>query len=82
VIGIKWATDNTGAVEVYARTPGASWTHVLERLHEPTYAYGTTSYGSRNKRGSNWPQVLDKIGLYFGGYSSTASRPKPFTSRA
>jgi hypothetical protein len=66
VVGVKWATDNTGAVEVYSRTAGGSWTHVFEKLNEPTYLYGTTPYGTFAKDGSNWGTVIDKIGLYFG----------------
>jgi Polysaccharide lyase len=66
VVGIKWATDNTGAVEVYSRTPGGSWSKAFEKLNEPTYLYGTTSYGTFAKDGSNWPTVLDKLGLYYG----------------
>ena len=65
-VGIKWATDNTGAVEVYSRTPGGSWSKAFEKLNEPTYLYGTTSYGTFAKDGSNWPTVLDKLGLYYG----------------
>jgi hypothetical protein len=65
-VGIKWATDNTGAVEVYSRTPGGSWSKAFEKLNEPTYLYGTTSYGTFAKDGSNWPTVIDKLGLYYG----------------
>ena len=70
VIGVKWATDNTGAVEVYSRTPGSRWQHAFEKLNEPTYAYGTTSYGTIDADLSKTPTVIDKIGLYFGGYST------------
>jgi hypothetical protein len=66
VVGIKWATDNTGAVEVYSRTAGGSWSKAFEKLNEPTYLYGTTSYGTFAKDGSNWPTVIDKLGLYYG----------------
>jgi len=66
VVGVKWATDNTGAVEVYTRTPGAAWQQVFEKLNEATYLYGTTPYGTFAQDGSNWPTVIDKIGLYFG----------------
>jgi hypothetical protein len=72
VVGIKWATDNTGAVEVYSRTPGGSWSKAFEKLNEPTYLYGTTSYGTFAQDGSNWPTVIDKLGLYYGGYSTTS----------
>jgi hypothetical protein len=66
VVGVKWATGNTGAVEVYSRTAGGSWQHVFEKLNEPTYLYGTTATGTFAQDGSNWPTVIDKIGLYFG----------------
>jgi Polysaccharide lyase len=71
VVGIKWATDNTGAVQVYSRTPGGSWSKAFEKLNEPTYLYGTTSYGTFAQNGSNWPTVLDKLGLYYGGNSTS-----------
>jgi len=66
VVGIKWATDNTGAVQVYSRTAGGSWSKAFEKLNEPTYLYGTTSYGTFAQDGSNWPTVIDKLGLYYG----------------
>jgi hypothetical protein len=66
VLAVKWATDNTGAVQVYSRVPGGTWSKVFERLNEPTYIYGTTSYGTFAADGSNWPTVTDKIGLYYG----------------
>jgi hypothetical protein len=68
VVGVKWATDKTGAVEVYDRTPGGSWRRIYERRNEPTYLYGTTPNGSFAQKGSNWPTVIDKIGLYYGEY--------------
>jgi Polysaccharide lyase len=71
VIGVKWATDNTGAVQVYSRAPGGSWSKVFERLNEPTYLYGVTGYGTFAQDGSNWPTVIDKIGLYYGEYDIT-----------
>jgi hypothetical protein len=78
VIAIKWATDNTGGVEVYTRNPAqtSSWSKVFSKLNEPTYLYGTTTYGTFAKDGSNWPTVLDKIGLYYGyGDHSKTSFP-------
>jgi hypothetical protein len=68
VVGVKWATDKSGAVEVYSRNPGGSWRHIFERRDEPTYLYGTTPYGSFAQDGSNWRTVIDKIGLYYGEY--------------
>jgi hypothetical protein len=66
VLAVKWATDNTGAVQVYSRTPGSSWAKVFERLNTPTYIYGSTAYGSFAADGSNWGTVIDKLGLYYG----------------
>jgi Ig domain of plant-specific actin-binding protein len=68
VVGVKWATDNTGAVQVYSRTPGGSWSKVFEKLNEPTYLYGTTPSGTFAQDGSNWGTVIDKIGLYYNEY--------------
>lgn len=70
-VGVKWATDNTGAVQVYSRTPGGSWQKLFEKLNQPTYLYGTTATGTFAQDGSNWPTVIDKIGLYYGEYSIT-----------
>ena len=75
VVGIKWATDNTGAVQVYSRTAGGSWSKAFERLNEPTYLYGTTSYGTFAQDGSNWPTVIDKLGLYYGCTDKTNHLP-------
>ena len=68
VVGIKWATNDTGAVQVYSRVPGGSWSKVFEKLNEPTYLYGTTSYGTFAADGSNWSDVIDKLGQYYGRY--------------
>lgn len=70
VLAVKWATNNTGAVQVYSRAPGGSWAKVFERLNEPTYIYGTTMYGNFAADGSNWPTVIDKLGLYYGQYTT------------
>jgi hypothetical protein len=67
-IGVKNATDDSGAVVVYHRVAGGSWAKRLERAGTPTYLYGTTSYGKFERDGSNWPKVIDKIGAYFGRY--------------
>jgi hypothetical protein len=71
VVGVKWATDNTGAVQVYSRPAGGSWAKIFERLNEPTYLYGTTAYGTFAQDGSNWATVIDKIGLYYGVYDTS-----------
>lgn len=68
VFGIRNATDDTGQVQVYHRVPGGSWAKVLDRQNTPTYIWGTTSYGTFNRDGSNWGTVLDKIGAYYGRY--------------
>ena len=49
---------------------------MFSKLNEPTYLYGTTAYGTFAKDGSDWPTVLDKIGLYYGyGDHSKTSFP-------
>jgi hypothetical protein len=76
VVGLKNATDNTGAVEVYMRTPGGTWQHPLEKLNVPTLAYGSTSYTTCDAQLSQCPNVLDKLGLYYGYWNaSTTSFP-------
>jgi hypothetical protein len=77
VVGIKGATDNTGAVEVYTRVPGGAWQHQVDRQNTPTLAYGTTSYRTCDAQLSQCPNVLDKTGLYYGYWNtSTTSFPK------
>ncbi len=74
VIAVKWATDNTGALRVYNREPGGSWSQVFDKENEATELYGTTPNGTFAQNGSNWPTVIDKMGLYFqeyGGESET-----------
>jgi len=68
VIAVKWATDNSGALQVYNRVPGGSWSRVFDRENEATELYGTTPYGTFAADGSNWPTVIDKMGLYFKEY--------------
>jgi len=76
VLGIKWATDNTGSVDVYTRVEGqTTWTHAIAKQNIPTEQYGTTSYGTVTANGLNTDgslhSVLDKEGLYFGFWDST-----------
>jgi len=76
IIGIKWATDNTGAIDAYYRVEGqTSWTHSISKTGLPTEQYGTTSYGTVRADGTSSDgsqhSVLDKQGLYFGYYDST-----------
>jgi len=77
VFAVKWATDNTGAVKVYMRQPGQAWTVALDRENEPTYAYGTSAYGTVSADMHEHTTTLDKFGLYYGYWnSSTTSFPK------
>lgn len=73
VLGVKWATDHTGAVEVYYRVPSktSAWTHALDRQNVPTYAYGCTNYRCVAKDMSDEPTVLDKVGLYYGFWDAS-----------
>jgi hypothetical protein len=76
VVGLKNATDNTGAVEIYTRSPGGAWQHPVERLNTPTLAYGTTSYTTCDAQMSQCTTNLDKVGLYYG-YWNTATTSFP-----
>lgn len=76
VVGVKGATDETGAIEIHHRIPGASdWTQVYNKTGIDTYLYGvvTDSHGTLirdfARDASNWPEVIDKMGLYFGLYN-------------
>jgi hypothetical protein len=80
ILGVRWATDNTGEIRVYTRTEGeADFTLRLSRSGQPTWQYGTTSYGTVNADGSNASgqqvRVLDKQGLYFGYPDGRTSFP-------
>jgi len=68
VVGVKWATDKTGEIRVYNRRPGGSWTKLFDKANIDTYVWSTTPNGSFAKDGSNWPTVIDKLGLYFKEY--------------
>lgn len=74
ILGIRWATNNTGSVDVYYRLPGqGSWQHPISKRGIATAQYGTTSYGTVSANGTN-PDgsrhtVLDKMGLYYGFWS-------------
>jgi len=70
VIGVKWATDNTGQVEAWAKCAACGdsgytlrWSH----YNTPTMQYQA---GQAPPTGA-----LDKQGLYVGNYSSTATVP-------
>lgn len=66
VLAVKWAMDNTGAVQVWSRLPGGTFSKVFERLNTPTYLWGINgNYAPVTEDMSSTPQVLDKIGLYY-----------------
>jgi hypothetical protein len=72
VYAVKWATDSTGFVRIYMRQPGGAWTLALDRENEPTYAYGTSAYGTVSADMHERSTTLDKFGLYYG-YWNTAT---------
>ena len=77
VFAVKWATDSTGAVKVYMRNPGGAWTLALDKESEPTYAWGTSSFGTTPADLSNHSTTLDKFGIYYGYWNTaTTSFPK------
>lgn len=71
VLGVKQATDKTGAVELHHRVPGGSWSPVWGKTGVDTELYGPITDSSGKlienfaKDASNWPDTLDKLGLYF-----------------
>jgi len=78
VLRIRWATNNTGLVDVYERLEGqTSWRHAVSKRRLPTAQYGTTPYGTVNANGTDPDgtkhSVLDKIGLYFGYWNSATT---------
>ena len=73
VFAVKWATDTTGAVKVYMRNPGGAWTLALDHENEPTYAYGTSAYGTLSADLHERSTTLDKFGLYYGYWSTTTT---------
>jgi len=67
IVGVKWATDNTGEIRVYTRAEGeTAWTLRISESNTPTEQYGTTNYGTCAADFSNCPNVTDHGGLYFG----------------
>jgi len=82
VLGVKWATDNRGSIDVYSRIAGqSSWKHPISKRRLATAQYGTTSYGTVNANGTD-PDgsrhtVLDKIGLYYGFWNSATTSFAP-----
>lgn len=76
VVAVKWATDNTGAVQVYARDPAqtSAWTQIFSKTSIATYAYGTTTYKTCSADMHDCLKVQDKLGLYYamnGGVTPT-----------
>jgi hypothetical protein len=80
VLAVKWATDNTGAVVVYSRPAGGSWSQVFSKTGVPTYLYGVTQNGTFAQDGSNWGTIIDKMGLYFGYYDGSTSAQSVYES--
>jgi polysaccharide lyase-like protein len=77
VFAVKWSTDSSGAVRVYMRNPGGAWTLALDRETEPTYAYGSSSYGTLSGDLHELGTTLDKFGLYYGYWNTgTTSFPQ------
>jgi hypothetical protein len=79
VLGVKQATDKTGAVELHHRVPGGSWSALWSKSGIDTELYGPITDNAGNlirdfaKDASNWTSTLDKLGLYFnlGGVVAT-----------
>jgi hypothetical protein len=72
IIGVKWATDKTGALQVHHRVPGGVWSQVFNKtgidteLYGPIYASdGVTLIKNFAQDASNWGSVTDKMGLYY-----------------
>jgi hypothetical protein len=79
IVGVKWATDNTGEVHVYYRIPSQSstWQNPINKTGIPTEQYGTTPYGSCAADFSNCTSVIDHGGLYFGYWTMPSSSNFP-----
>ena len=83
ILGIRWATDNTGSINAYYRLAGqTAWKHAVSKRRLATAQYGTTSYGTVNANGTNPDgskrSVLDKVGLYYGFWNTATTS---FSSR-
>ena len=83
IIGVRWATDNTGELSVYGRIEGKRGYRLLWNVaHTPTWQYGTTPYGSVNANGTNSSgqqvTVIDHGGLYFGYWDHRTSFPTEY----
>jgi hypothetical protein len=76
VIGVKWATDNTGELRVYSRVERKSrYKLSLSESNTPTEQYGTTPYGTVSPDFHESPTVIDHGGLYYGYYDQRTSFP-------
>lgn len=78
ILGVKWASDATGEIRVYARVEGqAGYSLLLSRSNTPTWQYGTTPYGSVKADGTTssggQATVIDHGGLYFGYWDTRSS---------
>lgn len=69
VVGVKVSTGDDGEVQVYSRPAGGTWAQVFDH-HGATEFYGVASGNTFTQDGSDWPTVLDKIGLYFGTHDN------------
>lgn len=80
ITGVKWATDNTGALRCYWRLPlkTSTWTLALSKDNLPTEQYGTTPSGTVSADFHDCPTVTDHGGLYFGYWAGSAGFPNPF----
>lgn len=69
VIAVSWSTTNTGEIKIYNRVPGGAWSVVYDKTNISDYLYGPVQGTSGFAQdGSNWPTIIDKIGLYFKEY--------------
>ena len=80
IIGVNWATGNTGELRVYVRVAGkGGYKLMLKRSRLPTWQYGTTPYGTVNANGTNSSgaqvNVIDHGGLYFGYWDHRTTFP-------
>jgi hypothetical protein len=84
VLRVKWETNKTGLVDAYYRLEGhQSWRHSISKRGVATEQYGANSYGTVSANGTNSDgsphSVLDKMGLYYGFWSSATTSYPPRT---
>lgn len=87
VVGVKWSTHKTGALEVHRRQPGISpWSRLYNKTNIDTELYGPIYDSAGNliknfaQDASNWTGVIDKMGLYFGHASQTVTTETIYAS--